>query len=115
MIRSLGAVGDAAVLDELEGLPPPSHVAERKQLVLAKALISHRLGRPERHLPDSRGVPRQPGVPEEMVALTLRPEAAQAIRFALGRLVGATYDVTIGDRGFGLLQAGKARRCNTRP
>jgi hypothetical protein len=45
----------------------------------------------------------------------LRPEAAQAIRFALGRLVGATYDVTIGDRGFGLLQAGKARRCNTRP
>lgn len=108
VIKSLGALGDEEALRALEEVPDPEQEAVKKQLAFAKALIAHRMGLPGDYLPFRPGVVREAGLDDKLVKLTLRPLSGRTIRSHRRRLLGTTYGIELGNRGF-QLRAGKAR------
>jgi hypothetical protein len=100
-IAALGEFANASALATLATLNEPGDVALRKQLVLAKALISHREGLDGPFLPEKQGAQHAPTA-EGVISISLRVKSAEATSADAKRFRGSTYGIQLGQRAYEL-------------
>jgi hypothetical protein len=102
VLTSLGAVGDPAAGAQLARLPIPDDPGARRQLVLTRALITHRHGLAGPFLPLT---PTRTGpitLPGPAAAVSLAPVGTADIVGAPDRLGGSTYGIGLSNQGYAL-------------
>lgn len=105
-LAGLGTFAGPVVLRSLAKVEPgDSHAA--RQLAFTRALIAHRSGTDGPFLDDREPLTRTAGRDDRLIELSLRPQTSRATSSDRARLLGSTYGIDLGERGYALT-AGRA-------
>lgn len=101
-LASLGLFADRSAFDALGSVPQPADPATLRQLAFTRALIVHRVGLVDAHLPDTQGIrwPTDDAGRSTGIGLEMKP--ANATRADRARLRGSIYGIRLAERAYAL-------------
>jgi hypothetical protein len=108
VIKSLGIFGDEKALEELNRVLAPNLEFVSRHLMLAKALIIHRLGLTTKAPELGLRAERRPSQDDKLIKFSIQDLQREETNSDEKSLIGTRYGIRIGKRGF-RIQAGKAR------